>query len=134
MDTEEAAGCPTPNSARSGNQIICAKGYCPRRSNAWQRTPRCLTVHASMTLTLLIQRKAIEISRERMKGEEHCVAVLSAFLIKQAQIRGRIDNYIKVGDSSEPQPYVHGPTVLMVSNQHDHSFAVPRLRDRRAMP
>lgn len=53
-----------------------------------------------MTLTLLIQRKAIEISRERMKGEEHCVAVLSAFLIKQAQIHGRIDNYIKVGDSS----------------------------------
>ncbi|QDH65317.1 hypothetical protein [Pseudomonas azotoformans] len=29
------------------------------------------------------------------------------------QVRSRIDNYIKVGDPSEPQPYVHAPTVLM---------------------
>jgi len=29
------------------------------------------------------------------------------------QITSRIDNYIKVGDPSEPQPYVHAPTELM---------------------
>jgi hypothetical protein len=29
------------------------------------------------------------------------------------QVHSRIDNYIKVGDPSEPQPYVHAPTVVM---------------------
>lgn len=50
---------------------------------------------------------------------EHDVAVFSASLIEQAQIRKRIDNYITVGNPSESQLYLHARTILMELSGED---------------